>query len=110
MVFNCINLNHECIVIEDSKTKKSEFSGPSVDEVCLLNMARSAAQFGRFLDRDSDTMNITYPGGEKKSFRVLKVFPFTSERKCSSIVVRDEEGRIFALVKGADTFVAKNCR
>jgi hypothetical protein len=48
MMFNCINLNHECIVVEKKlKTGQKEeqsmlLSGPSVDEVCLLNMAKSA--------------------------------------------------------------------
>jgi magnesium-transporting ATPase (P-type) len=38
---------------------------------------------------------------------VLKYFPFTSERKASSLVVRDEGGQLFAFVKGADSSMNK---
>jgi phospholipid-translocating ATPase len=39
--FNCVNLNHDCIAV-DSKVRvgQIEFSGPSVDESCLLDMAQ----------------------------------------------------------------------
>lgn len=37
----------------------------------------------------------------------MKYFPFTSERKASSVVVRDEQNRLFAFVKGADSSVRK---
>lgn len=43
------------------------------------------------------------PEGHTSKFRVLKYFPFTSERKASSVLVRDENGRIFVFVKGADS-------
>lgn len=34
---------------------------------------------------------------------MLRYFQFTSERKASSIVVRDEQGKLFVFVKGADS-------
>jgi magnesium-transporting ATPase (P-type) len=37
----------------------------------------------------------------------MKYFPFTSERKASSLVVKDEGGRVFAFVKGADSSIRK---
>jgi len=45
--------------------------------------------------------------GKQSKYRVLKYFPFTSERKASSIVVRDHEDRLFAFVKGADSSMKK---
>lgn len=41
MLFTCMNVCHECITI-DSRVRKdeTEFSGPSVDEVCFLEMTR----------------------------------------------------------------------
>ena len=87
--FKCINLCHECITIE-SKLKKghSDFSGISVDEVCFLEMAKEVKDMGYFLERDSQSITLqTLVSTEK--YRVLKYFPFTSDRKASSIVVRD---------------------
>ena len=44
-------------------------------------------------------------GGREDSFRILKVFPFTSERKAMSIVVRAPDGEIRVYVKGSDSSI-----
>ena len=41
-------------------------------------------------------------GQETTTYRILKRFNFTSERRMSSVLVRTAEGRIFAYVKGSD--------
>ena len=41
-------------------------------------------------------------GQETSTYRILKRFNFTSERRMSSVLVRTPEGRIFAYVKGSD--------
>lgn len=87
--FKCINLCHESTTIE-SKLRKghTEFCCTSVDEVCFLDMAREVKDMGYFLERDSQNITLqTLVSTEK--YRVLKYFPFTSDRKASSIVVRD---------------------
>ena len=61
------------------------YSGPSVDEVCLLEMAADA-KLSEFQSRDSDTINITL-NGRTESYTIIKIFPFTSERKAMSIVL-----------------------
>ena len=65
-------------------------------------MSRVVSDFGFFLERDSNNMIIELNGKAKK-YCVLKFFPFTSDRKASSVVVQDEEGKIFVFVKGADS-------
>jgi magnesium-transporting ATPase (P-type) len=51
-------------------------------------MAKEVKDMGYFLERDSQNITLqTLVSTEK--YRVLKYFPFTSDRKASSIVVRD---------------------
>jgi magnesium-transporting ATPase (P-type) len=56
--FLCITLNHDCISVE-SKSRKSGicYNGPSIDEVCLLDMSQSANML-EFTDRDSTNMRL----------------------------------------------------
>lgn len=37
----------------------------------------------------------------------MKVFPFTSDRKAMSIIIKSPTGRRFVFVKGADSFMLK---
>jgi len=102
MFFYCVNLCHECIVVESRmKPGVKEYSGPSTDEVCFLNMANKMKECGWFHDRNSDILSIQQ-GYLTEKFKILKYFPFTSDRKASSIVVQNENGQIFVFVKGAD--------
>ena len=78
-------------------------------------MAQSVGSFDHFLERDSNCMRLGKTGRHeskaeeqidklidghdntvnahlKEEYRVLKTFKFTSERKCSSIVVRAPDG------------------
>ena len=54
MFFKCINLCHECVTIESKVSGQTEYSGPSTDEVCFLDMARTVNSFGHLKERDSD--------------------------------------------------------
>lgn len=38
--FQCINLCHDCVIIENKQTGAKTINGPSVDEVCLLEMSK----------------------------------------------------------------------
>ena len=40
--------------------------------------------------------------GEVSEYKILKMFKFTSDRKCSSIVVRAPDGRVYVYVKGSE--------
>ena len=37
-----------------------------------------------------------------EQYKVLKTFKFTSERKCSSVVVRAPDGQVYVYVKGSE--------
>jgi len=85
---------------------ESVYSGSSIDEVCLLEMARQARDFGYFVKRDSSTISYRQSSNHVQDLRVLKVFEFTPERRAMSVVVEDS-GKIYAFVKGADSTLMK---
>jgi magnesium-transporting ATPase (P-type) len=51
-------------------------------------MTREVKEMGYFLERDSKSITLQTLASKEK-YRVLKYLPFTSDRKASSIVVRD---------------------
>jgi magnesium-transporting ATPase (P-type) len=55
----CVAFCHECISVEENVDSKSilKYSGPSVDEVCLLEMANLCKIF-YFYDRDSEQIRV----------------------------------------------------
>lgn len=111
--FRCINLCHDCISLKDEKPGKGDclvYNGPSVDEVCLLEMARDSA-IGSFVNRDSDFVKIKV-GEKTEQYGIIKIFPFTSERKAMSIVLvhPHKPGKALCYVKGADSSVFPMCR
>ena len=109
--FRCINLCHDCISLKsDSKGKEEElvYNGPSVDEVCLLDMSRDTG-ISHFITRDSDNIKIVLNGVEE-SYAIIKMFPFTSERKAMSMVLQHPtENKALCYVKGADSSVFPMC-
>lgn len=58
-----------------------------------------------FAERDSESITVN-EGEQKRRYLIRKVFPFTSERKCMSVVV-ECDGKLVAYVKGADTAFKK---
>jgi len=59
--FRCLSLCHECTAIKLQNEEKVVFSGPSLDESCLLEMCYSTLNDktgGYFIDKDSDKMRI----------------------------------------------------
>jgi magnesium-transporting ATPase (P-type) len=64
-------------------------------------MAHDLSIFGYFTGRDTDFVSIS-----GQTFMVIKVFEFSSETKCMSIVVRNLATRkVYVFVKGADSTV-----
>lgn len=75
------------------------YQGSNPDEVVLVT---AAAEIGiRFLNKDNDTLIVNY-FEQLKKFKILQKFEFSSERKRSSIIVEDEQGKIRIYVKGSD--------
>ena len=48
-------------------------------------------------------------GESCREYKLLNLLDFTSKRKRMSVIVRDEEGNIFLLCKGADRLVYRIC-
>ena len=107
--FRCINLCHDCISIEDEQTGVLKYNGPSVDEVTLLEMARDSG-ISNFIKRDAETTYISL-NGQNEEYNVITSFPFTSERKAMSIVLKHptKEDTALCFVKGADSSVFPMC-
>lgn len=109
--FRCINLCQDCISLKDERKGHEEdlvYNGPSVDEVCLLDMAAKTC-IGKFLTRDSETVSITL-NGKTEQYGLIKTFEFTSERKAMSVMLQHPtEQKAICFVKGADSSVFPMC-
>lgn len=75
-------------------------------------MARDVKYIGYFSYRTSETINVVNQSKFSKkdiltAYEILKIFPFTSERKAMSIIVKRPDGRKFLYTKGADSALLK---
>uniref|UniRef100_A0A2K5EZV5 Phospholipid-transporting ATPase n=1 Tax=Aotus nancymaae TaxID=37293 RepID=A0A2K5EZV5_AOTNA len=78
------------------------YQAASPDEGALVNAARN---FGFvFLARTQNTITISELGTER-TYNVLAILDFNSDRKRMSIIVRTPEGNIKLYCKGADTVI-----
>ncbi|KAA0196055.1 phospholipid-transporting ATPase IB [Fasciolopsis buskii] len=78
------------------------YQASSPDEAALV---KAACAMGYVFTTRTPT-GVTIRVGEKEIlFEVLHVLEFTSFRKRMGVVVRDPSGRIFVMVKGADTVI-----
>ena len=97
-----IALNHNVLTEIDHDTYEKYYSGSSPDVVVLV---QSAKEIGiEFLERSGDISRINILGKEF-TFQVLHRFEYTSDRKRSSIIVKDEFDNIKLYMKGADKVI-----
>jgi magnesium-transporting ATPase (P-type) len=95
-------LAHEVVPqIDDSG--KIVYQGPSPDEITLVDAARE--MHFEFVKSTQSTTSIKIRE-EVKTLDLLETFPFNSDRKRMSIVIRDN-GVIKMYVKGADSIVQR---
>ena len=100
-------LNHE-IYIEKNKNDII-YQGTNPDEITLVGTAKELGYI--FYEKVRNIIYIKkipimYNGDKEeiKKFKVLKIFPFKSERQRSTIIVRDLQTKIIKLyIKGSDT-------
>ena len=97
-----IALNHNVLTETDNETGETYYSGSSPDEVVLVQSAKEVGM--EFLERSGDLSKIRIIDKEF-TFQVLQRFEYSSERKRSSIIVKDEFGNIKLYMKGADKIV-----
>ncbi|POI22989.1 hypothetical protein CIB84_013262, partial [Bambusicola thoracicus] len=78
------------------------YQAASPDEEALVLAARSLGYV--FLSRTQDTITISELG-VKRTYQVLAMLDFNSDRKRMSVLVRDPQGTIRLYTKGADTVI-----
>lgn len=90
---------------DESDDDTVQYQASSPDEIAIVKWTASVGL--RFIHRDRTTMQLKSTNGETFEYSILKMFPFTSERKRMGIVLRNQHGEIWFLVKGADTVMHK---
>uniref|UniRef100_A0A7S1PJ75 Phospholipid-transporting ATPase n=1 Tax=Percolomonas cosmopolitus TaxID=63605 RepID=A0A7S1PJ75_9EUKA len=90
---------HTVIPETDRRTGKVVYNASSPDEAALV---KAAAKLGvEFISRTPTELSISVLG-EKRIMKLLNTLEFTSKRKRSSIIVRDQSGSLILYTKGAD--------
>ncbi|KAJ2856508.1 phospholipid transporting ATPase [Coemansia erecta] len=102
--FSVLALCHTAIahIPDPSRPEVIEYKAQSPDEAALVSTARDVGF--TFIGRDRDQLLCSFLG-RQLSFRLLATLEFTSARKRMSVIVRDENGRILLLCKGADSVI-----
>ena len=102
-----ICLCHDVTKVTDAKGK-SFLTGPSQDELCLLDMAAKTGLV-EFIDRNSATFTIKV-NGEIEEYQTIKFFDFTSARKMMTRIVQNSRtGKVMVICKGADSAILSKC-
>ena len=102
--FMNIALNHNVLVdVEGSERNRTSYSGSNPDETVLVQAAKELDI--EFVERIGNNIAIKIGGGCLVHYEMLNRFDFTSERKRSSIIVRDSDGLIKLYMKGADNVI-----
>ena len=96
-------------VLAESDAKEiTKYTGPSPDEIAILKGIKSMKY--DFMGDFGNNRNILTKDSEVRSFEIKLNFKFSSKRKCSSILVYDEEKDTYALyIKGADSRISEIC-
>lgn len=112
----CLALCHQVTPVRDTETGATEFQAASPDEISMVEFASSCgivlesrvtlrkqdAETGDILEGEM-ILSTEFETVPRLEYDVLKAFPFSSERKCMGIVLRNKAtGQIQYLMKGAD--------
>lgn len=81
------------------------YKAESPDESALVTMARDIGYTLVADDKHSKTVDMR---GAYHKFHVYQTILFSSQRKRMSVIIRDEVGRCYLLMKGADSVVEKH--
>ncbi|KAG8094537.1 hypothetical protein GUJ93_ZPchr0012g21779 [Zizania palustris] len=117
LFFRILALCHTAIPEVNEATGALSYEAESPDEGAFLVAAR---EFGfEFFKRTQSSVFIrekftSSNGITEREFKVLNLLEFNSKRKRMSVILRDEDGQILLLCKGADSIIferlAKNGR
>ncbi|EST05026.1 P-type ATPase, A domain protein [Kalmanozyma brasiliensis GHG001] len=84
-----------------------EYKAESPDEAALVAAARDAGAV--FIAKNNNTVDIEVLG-QPEQCTPLKVLEFNSTRKRMSVIVREADGRILMITKGADSVIYQRLR
>ncbi|XP_052183289.1 probable phospholipid-transporting ATPase 4 isoform X2 [Diospyros lotus] len=108
LFFRILAICHTAIPEENEETGGFTYEAESPDEGAFLVAAR---EFGfEFCKRTQSSIFVRerYPSSEEpieREYKILNLLDFTSKRKRMSVIVRDGDGQIFLLCKGADSII-----
>jgi phospholipid-transporting ATPase len=92
------------VVVEDKKGRLS-YNASSPDELALVNGAKYLGyDFKRRDDEDNVIVENSYTK-EEMHFKLLNVIEFNSTRKRMTVIVRNPDGKIVVMCKGADSII-----
>jgi phospholipid-translocating ATPase len=91
------------VLIEPSKGKDTlAYNAQSPDEAALVSTARDVGF--AFVGRENNDCRVNVMG-ELRTYAVLHIMEFNSDRKRMSVIVRRPEGQYILLCKGADSVI-----
>ncbi|KAL0699617.1 hypothetical protein Bca4012_055739 [Brassica carinata] len=108
LFFRILAICHTAIPELNEETGKYTYEAESPDEASFLT---AASEFGFvFFKRTQSSVYVherLSSSGQtvEREYKILNLLDFTSKRKRMSVVVRDEEGQILLLCKGADSII-----
>ncbi|XP_051144510.1 putative phospholipid-transporting ATPase 9 [Andrographis paniculata] len=115
--FRLLALCHTAIPDKDESTGKVTYEAESPDEAAFVIAAREIGfEFFKRTQNSVHVRDLDPVSGEyvERSYKILNVLEFNSARKRMSVILRDEDGKILLLSKGADSVMferlAKNGR
>jgi len=90
-------------IIIDSK--KGTFNAASPDELALVNAAKQFGYEFKGFDKDDKMTILNKNTGKLHKYELLNVCEFTSTRKRMSVILKDSNGKIILMCKGADSVI-----
>lgn len=104
--FRVLAICHTAIPEVDNESGEISYEAESPDEAALVIAARELGF--EFYERTQSSISLHELDSETgrkvdRSYKLLQVLEFSSSRKRMSVVVRNEEGQLLLLCKGADS-------
>lgn len=106
MFFRLLAVCHTCIPEVDQESGKISYEAESPDEAAFVVAARELGfTFYKRTQTGVSLRELDPSSGKQvdRSYKILNVLEFNSARKRMSVVVKNEEGKIFLFTKGADS-------
>ncbi|XP_006654889.1 phospholipid-transporting ATPase 10-like [Oryza brachyantha] len=106
MFFRLLAICHTCIPEVDEESGKVSYEAESPDEAAFVVAARELGfTFYKRTQTGVSLHELDPSSGQQvdRTYKILHVLEFNSARKRMSVIVRNEEGKIFLFSKGADS-------